>query len=176
MTRLETAREYAGRTLGPGTAKRVEAFRNGTLYVRAGAGAQFLAWLIDVMVFVFGIGVCVVALALVAKAKDLSDDAVTLLALSSFFVVPILYGLCYGNGRALGAVLTGTQLVRFRDGGRVGFKACWAMLVRTALMPLLFIAVMSSAFTTGSAAVPGSAVRICIDRAATRQLYAAGIR
>jgi hypothetical protein len=88
----------------------------------------------------------------------------------------VLYGLCYGNGRALGAVITGTQLVRIKDGGRVGGKACWAMLVRTLLMPLLFVVVVVGALGGGGGSPSGSLARTSIDPAATRQLHAAGIR
>ncbi|MEU7715314.1 hypothetical protein AB0B03_25635 [Micromonospora chalcea] len=86
------------------------------------------------------------------------------------------YGLCYGNGRALGALLTGTQLVRAKDGGRIGLKACWAMLVRTLLMPVLVVVLVVTAFSTGSSDAPGSLVRTTIDPDATRRLHDAGIR
>ncbi|MGC4895373.1 hypothetical protein [Micromonospora sp. DT31] len=176
LTRLETARAHAEHVLGARTAKRVEMFGNGGLYVRAGTGAQFLAWLVDFIVYLTGFGVGVVALSLVDRAVALSDDAVAGVALSLFVAVPMLYGLCYGNGRALGAVLTGTQLVRSRDGGRVGVKACWAMLVRTLLLPGLCVALMVTAFLSGTSTAPGSLVRTCIDPTATRALHAAGIR
>ncbi|MEU6074055.1 RDD family protein [Micromonospora sp. NPDC047074] len=175
LTRLEIAQEHAGRLFGPRTADRLAAFDNGTLYVRAGEAARFLAWLIDMTVFVLGVGAGVVVLALVAVARGLSDGVVTLVAISLFLAVPMLYGLFYGNGRALGAVLTGTQLVRAKDGGRVGSRACWAMLVRTLLMPALFFAVVTAALG-GAGGGPGSVTRTSIDPAATRRLHAAGIR
>ncbi|MEV6693991.1 hypothetical protein AB0M35_21220 [Micromonospora sp. NPDC051196] len=173
-TRLEAAKAYAEHAWGRGTAKRVATFDNGTPYVRAGGVAQFLTWFVDATVCLFGVGVCVVVLALLHDGgQGLSIDAVTALAISSCFVVPMLYGLCYGNGRALGAVLTGTQLVRARDGGRIGLKGCWAMVVRTVFMPILFgIVVLSAATGLG---VAGSLARTSIDRAATRQLHGAGI-
>ncbi|MFC7759924.1 hypothetical protein ACFQY4_19315 [Catellatospora bangladeshensis] len=43
-------------------------------------------------------------------------------------------------------MLTGTQLVRVKDGGRIGLKACWAMLIRTLFMPLLLLVVIAGAF------------------------------
>jgi hypothetical protein len=139
-------------------------------------GAQFLAWLIDFTVYVLGFAAGFVALALVDRAIVLSDDTVAVAALSLLLVLPLLYGLCYGNGRALGGVLTGTQLVRSRDGGRIGAKACWVMLGRTLFMPGLVVALLSTAFATGSAGSAGSLARVSIDRAATRQLHAAGLR
>ncbi|MFB6397384.1 RDD family protein [Polymorphospora lycopeni] len=174
-TRLEVAREHAERVLGRRTAKRLAAFDDGTLYVEASGGARFLAWLVDFVVYVLGVGVGFVVLSLVAVAAGLPDGTVALLAVSLLFVVPLLYGLCYGNGRALGAVLTGTQLVRVKDGGRIGGKACWAMLVRTLLMPLLLIAVIVGALS-GGGSPPGSLARTSIDPDAIRQLHAAGIR
>ena len=174
-TRLEAAKAYAERVWGPGTAKRVSTFGDGTPYVRAGVVAQTVTWFVDAMVCLFGVGVCVVVLALLRDdAQGLSIDAVVVLALSSCFVVPMSYGLCYGNGRALGAILTGTQLVRAKDGGRIGLKGCWAMVVRTVFMPILFCIVVLSAAT--GLGVAGSLARTSIDRAATRQLHAAGLR
>lgn len=176
LTRLEIAKEHAERMLGRRTAQRLAAFGNGTLYVQAGAGALFLAWLVDFVVYVLGVGVGFVVVSYVYVTADLSDGALLLLLVSLLFVVPLLYGLCYGNGRALGAVLTGTQLVRIKDGGRVGGKAGWAMLVRTLFMPLLFIVVVGGTLGGGGPAPGGSLARTSIDPAATRQLHAAGIR
>ncbi|TMR14374.1 hypothetical protein ETD86_28885 [Nonomuraea turkmeniaca] len=176
LTRLEIAKEHAERMLGRRTAQRLAVFDNGTLYVRAGEGAQFLAWLVDFVVFVLGVGVAFAVVSYAYVAAGLPDGTLLLLAVSSLFLVPLLYGLCYGNGRALGAVLTGTQLVRVKDGGRVGTKACWAMLVRTLFMPLLFIVVIVGALGGAGGAPGGSLARTSIDPAATRRLHAAGIR
>ncbi|MEV4416535.1 RDD family protein [Catellatospora sp. NPDC049609] len=176
-TRLESAKSEAEHVLGRRAVQRLAAFDDGTLYVRAGEVRRFLAWLIDFVVYLLGVGVGVVVVSLVRVTSGLSDGAVTVLALSLLFVVPMLYGLIYGNGRALGAVLTGTQLVRVKDGGRVGAKACWAMLIRTLLMPLLLIAVIVGALgNTGGEAPAGSPARVSIDRGATRRLQASGIR
>ncbi len=104
-------------------------------------------------------------------SSGLVDDKTLLLVLVALpVVVPPLYGLCYGNGRALGAVLTGTRLVRLRDGGRIGPKAPRAMAVRTLLLPLLLVAVVVG----GPAG--GSLVRMSIDDDGTRRLRAAGFR
>ncbi|MEO3817465.1 RDD family protein [Plantactinospora sp. B24E8] len=172
LSRLDIAKAQAEPLLGPRTARRLAAFDNGTLYVEAGGGARFLAWLVDFVVFVLAVGVGFVVVSGVYVAAGLSDGVLVLLLAALLFGVPLLYGLCYGNGRALGAVLTGTQLVRIRDGGRVGARACWAMLVRTMFMPALLVAV-----TVGAAgSPPGSLARTSIDRSATRRLHAAGIR
>ncbi|MBB4912816.1 hypothetical protein [Actinophytocola algeriensis] len=56
----ERARAHAEQVLGPQTAKRLAPFRDGVLYVKAGGGARFLAWLVDVVVLVLGMGVGVV--------------------------------------------------------------------------------------------------------------------
>nr|WP_030504777.1 RDD family protein [Micromonospora purpureochromogenes] len=176
LTRLEAARAHAEHVLGTRKAKRIAAFGNGALYVRAGTGAQVMAWLIDFTVFLFGVGAGFVALSLVDRAVTLSDNLVAGAGLSLLVVVPLLYGLCYGNGRALGALLTGTQLVRIKDGSRIGLKACWAMLVRTLLMPVLVVVLLVTAFSTGSSDAPGSLVRTSIDPGATRRLHEAGIR
>lgn len=66
-----------------------------------------------------------------------------------------------------GTLATGTRLVRVKDGSRVGLaKAGWAMLIRTLLMPLLFLAAIG-----GSADGPG-VVRVSIDSKATERLKA----
>ncbi len=50
------------------------------------------------------------------------------------------------------------------------------MLVRTLLMPLLFVVVVVGALGGGGGSPSGSLARTSIDPAATRQLHAAGIR
>lgn len=174
-TRLEAAKAQAEPVLGRRAAQRIEVFADGTLYVQAGDGAKFLAWFVDFLMFVLSAGVGFGVLSYVYVTAGLSDGTLLGLMVALLFGVPLLYGLCYGNGRALGAVVTGTQLVRLKDGGRVGGKACWAMLVRTLLMPLLLVAVVVSALAGGGVA-PGSSARTSIDPVATRQLHAAGIR
>lgn len=166
----------AEQVLGPRTAKRFAWFRNGVLYVKAREGAQFLAWLVDFVVFVLGVGVGILVVAGVDNKADLDNGTLALSLIAVLFLVPLLYGLCYGNGRALGAVLTGTQLVRLADGGRIGGWAPWAMLVRTLLLPLLVVVVIAGALSGGGTAGGGGAgSRVCVDAKATRQLRAAGI-
>jgi hypothetical protein len=112
----------------------------------------------------------------VDRTADLDNGTIALAVIAILFLVPLLCGLCYRNGRALGAVLTGTQLVRVADGGRIGGKAPWAMLIRTFLMPLLLIALIMSALAGGgSAPGGGSEARVSVDARATRRLRAAGI-
>ncbi|WP_202869439.1 hypothetical protein [Kribbella caucasensis] len=159
--------------LGTQVAKRVEPFGDGRRYVRAGQWAWFLAWLVDFVVVVFGVGIGLVALGLIDRQADLGNGASALALLGLPFGVPLAYGLFYGNGRALGAVLTGTQLVRLKDGGRVGNWAPWAMLIRVLLLPLLLVAVLASAFAGGGGSPPGSFVRVSLDVDASRRLWAA---
>lgn len=170
-TPLETAKQHVEQAFGPRIAKRLDAFEDGTLHVRAGALAGLLAWLADFVVYLVGAVVAVVALA--AAMPDLSDNAIVLVLLGLLLGVPLVYGLCYGNGRALGAVLTGTRLVRVKNGQRLGASASWAMLVRTLLFPLLLVVVLAGAASGGGTA-PGSLRRTSIDDAATQRLHAAG--
>jgi hypothetical protein len=156
-------------------AKRIVTLKNGGVYVRARAWVMFLAWLVDFVVFwLFG-AVGFVIMAVVGRVADLDEDTTTLGAVVALFLAPLVYGAFYGNGRALGAVLTGTQLVRIADGGRIGGKAPWAMLVRTILFPLLFIAVIAGALAGGGGGPGGVEVRVSLDVKATRQLRDAGI-
>jgi hypothetical protein len=173
MPALERARAHAEHVLGPQAAKRLGAFRNGVLYVKAGRWARFLAWLVDVVVIVLGMAVGVIVAVGVALAANLDNGTGALIGIATLFLAPLLYGgLCFRNGRALGAVLTGTQLVRTKDGGRIGGWASWAMLVRI-LYPLLIIFAIIGALGGGGNA-PGSD-RVSVDPRAIRQLHAAGI-
>jgi hypothetical protein len=170
---LERARAQAEHVLGPQTAKRLAMFHNGVLYVNAGGWARFLGWLVDVVVSVLGMAVGFIVVAGVGRGADLDNGTVGLIGIAVMFLAPLLYGgLCYRNGRALGAVLTGTQLVRTKHGGRIGGWASWAMLVRI-LFPLLAIGMILGALGGGGTA-PGSD-RVSVDPRAIRQLHAAGI-
>lgn len=170
LTPLEIARGDVERRLGPGVAKRVEAFTDGSLYVRAGEGARFLAWLLDFVMFVLTVVIGIVVVAGIDNAIDLDDNAVALSLIGVIVLVPLLYGLlCYRNGRALGGVATGTRLVRATTGGRVGAAGPWAMFVRTLLLPLLIAAVVLGGTSPG-----GSLSRVVVDATATRELHDAG--
>jgi hypothetical protein len=169
----ESIHARAEQVLGPHTATRLATFGDGGLYVEAGRWARFLAWLVDYVVFVLGVGVGFVVLAVVDLTADLDNGTLLVCLIALQFLVPLLYGTCYRNGRALGAVLTGTQLVRVADGGRIGRKAPWAMLVRI-LMPLLIIGVLVGVLG-GGGNVADPMVRVSVDARATRQLRDAGI-
>ena len=67
-----------------------------------------MAWLVDWLVVIAGVLAGTVAL---ATAPTLDDGHVGLGVIALLFAVPLLYGVCYGNGRALGGLLTGTRLV-----------------------------------------------------------------
>jgi hypothetical protein len=171
---LERARAQAEQVLGPQTAKRLAMFHNGVLYVNAGGWARFLAWLVDVVVSVLGMAVGVIVAVGVALAANLDNGTGALIGIATLFLAPLLYGgLCFRNGRALGAVLTGTQLVRTKDGGRIGGWASWAMLVRV-LFPLLAIGAIIGALG-GGGPVSGGTDRVSVDPHAIRQLHAVGI-
>lgn len=164
---LDIAKQHVEQAFGPKVAKRLDTFKDGTFYVTAGDWARLFAWLVDFVLFallaLIGLGVLAVAF------PDVSGDVAALTMLGLLFGVPILYGLCYGNGRALGAVLTGTRLVRHKNGQRIGAKACWAMLVRTVLFPPLLIGMVFE-----NAVNLATLARISIDDKATKQLHAAG--
>lgn len=166
-TPLEIAKHHVGHAFGPKVAKRLDTFKDGTFYITAGDLARPLSWLVDFGVFVLLAGGGFVAIAV--SIETVSGGAAALIMLGLLVGVPLLYGLCYGNGRALGAVLTGTRLVRVKNGHRLGVGACWAMLVRIVLIPPYLLAI-----TLGQMPSVGSARRISIDDAATRQLHAAG--
>ncbi|NUT08763.1 MAG: hypothetical protein HOV76_35380 [Hamadaea sp.] len=172
-TRLDFAREHAEQLLGPKAAKRLAMFGDGTLYIRAGEGMRFLAWLIDLIVYAVIAVLGLVAVSVAYSTGKISDGKLVGLLAAVVVGTPVLYGLFFGDGRVLGGVLTGTHLVRNADGARVGYRACWAMTVRLLLIPLLFVAVVTAASTGVGGS--GPAVRVCVDREATRRLHAAGI-
>lgn len=173
MPALERARARTEQVLGPRTAKRLALFHNGVLYVNAGGWARFMGWLVDVVVSVLGMAVGFVVAAGVALAADLDNGTGALIGIATLFLAPLLYGgLCFRNGRALGGVLAGTQVVRIKDGGRIGGWASWAMLVRI-LFPLLAIGMIAGALG-GGGTIPGSD-RVSVDARAIRRLHAVGI-
>ncbi|SDC94437.1 RDD family protein [Glycomyces harbinensis] len=150
-------------------AKKVERFGNGTPYVPAGNWTKCFAWLIDFAVFVLGLVAGVVALVAVDMSRGLDDAVIALVMIAWWLVLPLLYGLCLRNGRALGAMWTGTRLVRVSDGGRIGAKGPWAMFVRLILLPAAILGAL-----TGGGLAGGSLQRTSIDMARTRQLHVQG--
>ncbi|UJW30310.1 RDD family protein [Saccharothrix sp. AJ9571] len=151
--------------------KRLKTFGDGTPYVEAGFWRTFLAWLVDIAVSLLCAGVGVVVLALVDRTANLGGGVLVLCMVAILVLVPLLYGgLCYRGGRALGAVLAGTRLVRVADGGRLGAKAPWAMLIRTILLPLLVFALIAAVFGGSGGAPGGSTIRVSVDVRATARL------
>ncbi|TWD81372.1 RDD family protein [Kribbella amoyensis] len=159
--------------LGPDLAKRVEPLRNGRRYVRPGSWTTAFAWLVDFAVYVVVLFVGIGLLAARDSQSPLGSDVVGLGVIALVLVVPLLYGMFYGNGRALGGLLTGTRLVRLKDGGRLGASAPWAMLVRVLLMPFLLVAILVGSFSGGTGSPPGSLRRSSIDIEASNRLWAA---
>ncbi|MEV6286092.1 hypothetical protein [Kribbella sp. NPDC051770] len=156
--------------LGPDVAQRVEPLGNGRRYVRATQWALFFSWLVDFGVFVIGLFVGAMVLASVPSLDNVAVGTGVLVLVPA---VPLLYGVLYGNGRSLGAVLTGTRLVQLKDGGRLGARGPWAMLVRLLLLPLLMVFVLIGAFAGGTGSPPGSLRRGSIDVEASNRLWAA---
>lgn len=167
-SRLDVFRQHVEHEFGSTIAKRLDTFDDGTFYVTAGGWARLLSWFVDFVVYLFSAFAGFVAVVLATRDSEISDKAAALTILGLLIGVPVLYGLFFGNGRALGAVLTGTRLVRVKNGHRIGAAAPWAMLVRTVLFPLLI-----AAMTVGGA-VDGSLSRVSIDDGATRRLHSAG--
>lgn len=148
--------------------RKIETFGDGTPYMAAGAGAGFLAWLIDFVVYLFGFAVGFVALAGVLSSEEISGGVVLGILGGLLFGVPVLYGaLFYRGGRALGGVMTGTRLVRMADGGRIGAKGPWAMTVRTILLPAMIIGALA-----GGGVVSVGQKRVSIDVERTRRMLA----
>jgi hypothetical protein len=117
-TQLDIAKQHAERAFGAKIAKRLDTFEDGTCYVSAGDWARLMSWLVDFVVFVLCAGGGFVALA-VANPM-VSDNVAALTMLGLLVGVPVLYGFFYGNGRVLGGMLTGTRLVRVKNGHRLG--------------------------------------------------------
>ncbi|MFB9660419.1 hypothetical protein ACFQS3_11680 [Glycomyces mayteni] len=147
-------------------AEKIKAFADGTRYVEAGGWRMCFSWLIDFVVYLVLIGVGFIA---ISPLSMVDENLATGLVFALPVLVPLVYGLFYANGRSIGAILTGTRLVRLKDGGRIGAKGPWAMLVRTLLLPLLLIAIL-----VGGGYADGSLKRGSIDVARTRRLYADG--
>jgi hypothetical protein len=171
-TRLEIAKQHVEHALGPKIAKRLDTHKDGTFYISAGGWARLSAWFVDVLVVVL----CAVGGAVVVEVAkpETPSSTVGLTALGLLVGVPVLYGFFYGNGRVLGGLLTGTRLVRVKNGQRIGAGACWAMVVRIVLFPLLLCWSLAAAASGAGSGLPGDLTRISIDEKATRRLHAAG--
>lgn len=167
---MTTTRQDVEQSLGTSVAKRLRTFGDGTTYVEASGVARLVSWLADFVFYLFCAAVGIVVFVLATRDRGLSDGVTTLSMLGILVGTPVLYGLFFGDGRGVGALVTGTRLVRVADGGRIGFSACWAMLVRTVLFPLLVLVLVLSEM------VPlGAPRRTSIDDRATRRLRAVGL-
>lgn len=166
---LARARERLAPVLGPDAARRLRAFGDGGLYVDSTVAAALGAWIVDSLI-VNGTAVALgVTYALASGDPDSAVGAV-LITLALLVVLPLVYGWCYGDGRALGARLAGTRSVRKADGARIGLaKAGWAMLIRTLLLPFVFWVALGEETDIGE-------VRVSIDEAATRRLRESGVQ
>lgn len=169
QTPLDIARQHVEHALGPKVAKRLDTFDDMSFYVMPGPWKRLFAWLVDVLFYLVLAGVGFVVFAAVTRNSEVSDNVAALTMIGLLIGTPILYGLFFGNGRGIGAVLTGTRLVRVKNGSRIGASGAWAMLVRTILFPVLTAALIFD----GSTSV-GSLRRVSIDDDATRRLHAAG--
>jgi hypothetical protein len=171
---LEFAKQHVERAFGANIAKRLDTHKDGTFYVSAGGWARLLSWLVDFVVFVLCASGGFVGFVLATRDSGVSDNVAALTMVGLLVGVPVLYGLFFGNGRALGAVLTGTRLVRVKNGHRIGVGACWAMLVRTVLFPLLLGLLLAAVVGGWGSGAPGDLRRISVDDDATRRLHTAG--
>jgi hypothetical protein len=169
---LEIAKQHIEHVLGAKIAKRLDTYKDGTFYITAGAWARMSAWFVDVLFVVL----CAAGgtVALVVAKPETPNSTVGLTTLGLLVGLPVLYGFFYGNGRALGGMLTGTRLVRVKNGRRIGAGACWAMVVRIVLFPLLVCWSFAWAASGAGSGLPGNLTRISIDEEATRRLHAAG--
>ncbi|WP_141367199.1 RDD family protein [Glutamicibacter uratoxydans] len=169
---LTSIREAAEPALGNKAAERIRRFRTGGIYVGASAPAAFIAWLIDFLL-IAGVSVGIAC----GSLGDFADEEAVLSAIGIFVLLsvllPFLYGWFFRDGRALGGLLTGTRLVRIKDGSRVGWwKAGWAMFIRSTLVLMLLGILLALLDTDG----PGmfdwdaSQVRTSIDIEATEKL------
>jgi hypothetical protein len=170
LAAVKHVRDQLKPDLGMSGANRVKAYKNGMLYVEATLSSAFAAWLID-SVLVNGTAIALGVLYYVRSADPNKGAGAGVIAIGLLIVLPLLYGWFYGNGRGVGALLTKTRLVRVQDGSRLGLgKAGWAMLIRTLLLPLAFLAAIG-----GSTSGPGE-VRVSIDVKATDQLQTTPFR
>jgi hypothetical protein len=161
---VQQIRDQLKPVLGMSVANRVKAYEDGTLYVEATLSSAFAAWLLD-SVLVNGTAIALGVLYYVRSSDPNKAAGAGVIAIALLIVLPLLYGWFYGNGRGVGALLTETRLVRVKDGSRIGLgKAGWAMLIRTLLLPLAFLAAIG-----GSTSGPGE-VRVSIDVKASDQL------
>jgi hypothetical protein len=165
---LKAKREQVMTALGESQAKGLGAFGDGTLYSQS-IGRSITAWLIDAVVIV---GVAI-AIALSYYHGHRYDQGaigtMIFILISGTLVVPFVYGWFYSNGRAIGGLVTGTRLVRAKDGSKIGLLgAGWALFIRFWIgFDFIFGALNGSDVFENPA-------RVSIDSKATQQLREAG--
>ncbi|WP_409185383.1 hypothetical protein F9C11_14500 [Amycolatopsis sp. VS8301801F10] len=165
---LVSLRTQAEPVLGKDAAARIRAFENGELYVEARTASTIWAWLVDFLLVTGLSAAAAVAYYFKSNAVDAAVGA-SVIGVAGLFVLPLLYGWFYGNGRGLGALFNGIRLVRLRDGGRIGlWKAGWAMLIRTLGFVIIALGVLNGDVTVTNG------VRTSIDVRETERLRAAG--
>ncbi|HZX06841.1 RDD family protein, partial [Kribbella sp.] len=116
---MTAVREQVKPLLGDHVAKRVKTFDDRTLFVESTVWGAIMAWLID-SVLVNGTALALAVLYGVRSTDPNKAGGAVVIFVLLLIVLPLLYGWFYANGRGIGALLTGTQLVRVKDGSRVG--------------------------------------------------------
>jgi hypothetical protein len=165
--RVSALRQRVIASLGKDIGDKVDAAEDGTLYVEA-VGRAICAWLID---FVLIVGLSVV-LGLVYYKTHLyeaeSAAGASVIIIFLCIALPFTYGWFYSNGRGVGALVTGTRLVRRSNGQNIGLlKAGWAMFARIYGRILFVIGLLGGSTMDVTQ-------RVSIDIEATKRLYGAG--
>lgn len=130
--------------------KRSAQLGNGTSVVKASAWQQIGAWFVDFSVVAI---VAAVAYVVVAGSLEGTTGKAVLAALAGWIGAAWIYGLCCFGGKSLGALASGTRVVRFSTGTAPGvWRAGWVMFSRTVLFPIvglvLFVAAVGGANPT----------------------------
>jgi hypothetical protein len=123
--------------------KRTKKLGNGRPVVESSGWQSLGAWAVD---FSLVAVLAAVASAAVAASATGTAGQTAVAAVTVWIVVPWLYGFCCPNGLSLGSLASGTAVVRFDTGGRLGiWRAGWVMFARMVLFPVVILLVVLAA-------------------------------
>jgi hypothetical protein len=143
--------------------KRTKKLGNGQPVVESSGWQSLGAWAVDFsLVAVFA---TVASAAVAGSATGTAGQAVAA-AITVWMAAPWLYGFCCSNGLSLGSLASGTVVVRFNTGGRLGWwRAGWVMFTRMVLFPVFILIVVLAAAGGSSPSGGGSKTRhLTLDR------------
>jgi hypothetical protein len=154
---------YGNPVLIKSARKRTKNLGNGQPVVESSFWQSVGAWAVD---FSLVAVLAAVASAAVAGSAMGTAGQIVAAAFTVWIAAPWLYGFCCPNGLSLGSLASGTVVVRFTTGGRLGWwRAGWVMFTRMVLFPVVIFVVVLAAAGGSSPSGGGPRIRyLTLDR------------